>query len=404
MKLEPNGFTAPHRRILEQAARWSRESHQPVWLVGGPVRDSLLGRQPEDVDLAVERGAAGLARALADRLGGRSIEHPDFLTAAALLDDGDIVDVVTTRRETYAAPGALPSVRAGTIRDDLLRRDFSVNAIALELESGETVDPAGGRADLEARLLRVLHARSFVDDPTRIFRALRLATRLGFAIEPETETLLHASVEANALATVSRERLWRELRLTMREPDAAAALEALAAAKALDALLGPVRSDGREALLRRAETLRDEAGLDGELLLLDALLGPDARCEKVLPGSGLSGQRQSVLRSLRGAGELAERIASTSGREARLALLDHVPAETLGALRFDERAAEAAASQVRYRETALPFHGDELGVPPGAHLGAALRDTRRAIALGEIAPDEALAFARARALEYLRER
>ena len=401
MKLEPSRFAARHRRILEEAAAWGNERRQPVWLVGGPVRDALLERESADVDLAVERGAPQLAQELADRLGGRAIEHSEFLTAAALLADGEIVDVVTTRRETYATPGALPRVRAGTIRDDLLRRDFSVNAIALELSSGAIVDPTGGRADLRARSIRILHERSFVDDPTRIFRALRLGSRLAFALEPPTEELLRGAIAGNALSTVSRQRVWRELRLAMLEERAADALETLASAGALDALLGSVRSEARAQLLRRAESLREQPGIDAELLFLDALLGPDANPAQVVPGSGLSSHRQMILRSLRCAGDLVERVAATSGRESRAALLDHAPAETLAVMRFDERAAEAAADQLRYRETSLPFNGTQLEVPAGAHIGAALRAARRAVALDLVQPEDALAFARARALEYL---
>ncbi|HSN68975.1 MAG TPA: hypothetical protein VLV48_07005 [Thermoanaerobaculia bacterium] len=401
MKLEPSRFAPRHRRILQEAARWGSERQQPVWLVGGPVRDALLGRESADVDLAVERGAPLLAQELADRLGGRAVEHSAFLTAAALLADGEIVDVVTTRRETYPTPGALPRVRAGTIRDDLLRRDLSINAIALELSSGAVVDPTRGRADVEASAIRVLHEGSFLDDPTRIFRALRLGSRLGFTLEAKTADLLRSALASNAPATVSRERLWRELRLAMLEERAADALEALASAGALDALLGSVRSSARGELLRRAEALRQQPGIDAELLFLDALLGPDATPSQVLPGSGLSSHRQMILRSLRAAEDVAARVAAAAGREERVALLDQIPAETLAVLQLDPRAAEAAKDQLRYRETALPFDGTQLEVPAGAHVGAALREARRAIALGAIPPEEALAFARARALEYL---
>ncbi len=397
-------FGERHRRMLEAAAAWGRARQQPVWLVGGPVRDALLGRLSEDVDLAVERGARVLAEDLAFRLGGRAIEHAEFLTAAAHFADGDIVDVVTARRESYPAPGALPQVHPGTIEEDLLRRDFAMNAIAYELDSGTILDPAGGRADLDARRVRILHERSFIDDPTRVFRALRLAARLGFALEPATEARLREAIEAGAMRTVSRERLWREVRLAMHEDAPAAALARLAAASALDTLLGSVRTASREERLRRAEALAQEPGIDAEVLYLDALLGPDARCEEVVPGSGLSGHRRAILRALQDAARTAQAVADAPDRGARMTLLDRAPAELLAVLRDDPRAAEAAADQRRYREVSLPFRGDELDVPPGAHLGSAMRDARRAIALGTVAPDDALAFARLRALEYLRER
>lgn len=395
-------FDARHRRVLDAAASWGRARRQQVWLVGGPVRDAILGRMSADVDLAVERGAFDLAEYLAFRMGGRAIEHREFLTAAALIDGGDAVDVVTTRSETYAAPGALPSVHAGSIEDDLLRRDFAMNAMGLELDAETIVDPADGRADLAARRVRILHERSFIDDPTRVFRALRLATRLGFGLEENTGRRLREAVAGDALRTVSRERLWRELRLATEEEAPAAALEALAAAGALDPLLGRVRAEGRPERLRCAEEIAREPGLDREVLFLDALLASDARCEEVVPGSGLDGRRRAVLRALRAAEATAASVAAEGDRETRMAWLDRAPAELLAVLRRDPRAAEAASDQCRHRETPLPFHGDDLGVPPGPHVGSAIRDARRALALRRIAPDEALSFARARALEYLR--
>src|SRR5207248_848318 len=124
----------------------------------------------------------------------------------------------------YRHPGALPTVAEGRLKDDLMRRDFSINAIALDIMNNEVHDPAGGERDLRARLVRVLHDESFVDDPTRIFRAIRLATRLGFQIEPRSDELLRRAIAAGALETVSKERIWRELFLAMEEQDGPAAL------------------------------------------------------------------------------------------------------------------------------------------------------------------------------------
>lgn len=176
----------------------------PVYVVGGAVRDLLLGRGRADLDLVV----VGDAAALATRLGAEVVQHERFATAKVRLGEHEI-DVATARTERYPHPGALPEVEpAARIEDDLSRRDFTVNAIAVPL-SGESrpIDPHGGCADLEARQLRVLHPRSFVDDPTRALRAARYAARFGFALEKETEALLR---ETN-LSTVSPERRDAEL-------------------------------------------------------------------------------------------------------------------------------------------------------------------------------------------------
>jgi tRNA nucleotidyltransferase (CCA-adding enzyme) len=162
-----------------------------AYLVGGTVRDLLLGRPHRfDFDLAVVGDAEAFARELAERLGGRVTLHGRFGTAVVHYGDSAHVDIATARTETYAAPAALPEVAAAqSIEEDLVRRDFTINAMAMELPSGELVDPRSGREHLRDRLVRVLHERSFEDDPTRIFRAARYEARLGFRMDPKTETL-----------------------------------------------------------------------------------------------------------------------------------------------------------------------------------------------------------------------
>jgi tRNA nucleotidyltransferase (CCA-adding enzyme) len=168
----------------------------PAYLVGGTVRDLLLRRPHRfDFDLAVVGDAGAFARELGERLGGRVALHGRFGTAVVHYGGDTHVDVATARRETYAAPAALPDVApAQSIEEDLARRDFTINAMAIELPRGELVDPCNGRGHLQDRLVRVLHERSFEDDPTRIFRAARYETRLGFRMDPKTETLALVAV------------------------------------------------------------------------------------------------------------------------------------------------------------------------------------------------------------------
>ncbi len=191
----------------------------PVYLVGGAVRDLLLGRERTDLDVAVEGDAAALGR----RLGGEVREHERFATATVPLD-GRELDLATARSETYRSPGALPQVRPASLTEDLGRRDFTVNAMAVPLV-GEPrlIDPHCGLGDLEAATLRVLHDGSFVDDPTRALRAARYAARYGFALEPDTERLLRAA----DLGTVSRDRVEADLRKLAREPRARRGFELL---------------------------------------------------------------------------------------------------------------------------------------------------------------------------------
>src|SRR5919197_5930070 len=161
----------------------------PAYLVGGTVRDLLLGLpQRFDFDLAVVGDAERFAGHLAARLGGRLTTYGQFGTARVDYDDRAHVDVATARTESYAAPAALPDVApADSIEDDLTRRDFTINAMAVSLPDGELVDPFGGRSHLADRLVRGLPEQSFVDDPTRIFRAARYEGKLRFPMGPKTE-------------------------------------------------------------------------------------------------------------------------------------------------------------------------------------------------------------------------
>src|SRR5829696_7252573 len=168
-----------------------------AWVVGGAVRDLLLGGTPEDLDVVIEGDAVAAARRLADALEGELVVHDRFGTATVAAA-GHVYDLATARAETYAAPGALPDVRPGTVEEDLLRRDFTVNAIAVAGDGRIAAAPSAFE-DLDARVLRVLHARSFVDDPTRLLRLVRYATRLGFAVEPSTAALADDAVRGGAL-------------------------------------------------------------------------------------------------------------------------------------------------------------------------------------------------------------
>ncbi len=195
-----------------------------AFLVGGAVRDLLLDRHPRELDVVVE----GEAHTLVESLGAQ-VEHPRFGTATVEWDAGRI-DVATARRERYPAPGALPEVEPAPLAEDLLRRDFTVNALALALDGehpGELHAAPQALEDLRAGRLRVLHERSFLDDPTRLWRLARYRARLGFTVEEHTAELAGTAVAEGALQTVSGARVGAELRLALAEPDPLAALDEL---------------------------------------------------------------------------------------------------------------------------------------------------------------------------------
>lgn len=209
------------REAYPELQRVGEAAGGPVYLVGGAVRDLLLGRGRADIDLVVE----GDPEALAGALGvSPHANHDRFGTVKVELD-GHEIDIAGARSESYAEPGALPQVALGAaIEADLGRRDFTVNAMAVSLGGDELIDPHGGLADLERGWLRVLHEHSFTDDPTRAIRAARYAARLDLALETETERLLRAT----DLGTVSEDRRQAELRRLAGEPTAAQGFELLA--------------------------------------------------------------------------------------------------------------------------------------------------------------------------------
>jgi len=209
----PAGLVA----FLRQAGVVAGGRGEGLYLVGGIVRDLLLERPNLDLDLVVEGDAIALARQLAEQQQGEVTIHRRFGTAKVRWDSWS-VDIAGARTETYAHPGALPATRPGSIKDDLFRRDFTINAMAVELSGatyGRLLDLYGGRDDLERKLVRVLHEQSFVDDATRIWRGLRYEQRLGFRLEAGTQRLLKRDIPL--LATISGDRIRHELELVLSE-------------------------------------------------------------------------------------------------------------------------------------------------------------------------------------------
>src|SRR3990170_3534021 len=190
-------LTTAGREALGALTRAARASSLALYAVGGSVRDLLLTRPTLDLDLTLEGDATALARTVTGDIADfRCTVHPAFRTAT-LKGAGFRIDVASARAETYERPGALPTVRPGPLRDDLFRRDFTVNALALTLTGdlpGGLIDPFHGEADLEAGLLRVLNQASFRDDATRILRGARYEARLAFRFEPQTLRWLRRDV------------------------------------------------------------------------------------------------------------------------------------------------------------------------------------------------------------------
>ncbi len=222
--------------LLRELGNLADESGERLYLVGGVVRDLLLKREIWDLDFTVEGDGVAFAQLVADRYGAGLAVFERFSTARLTFPDGLKMDIATTRRESYAQPAVLPTVQPASIEEDLSRRDFTINAIAVQLnprQFGRLLDPYGGRRDLQARAIRVLHAGSFQDDPTRIFRAIRFEQRFGFRLERTTVRLLAQAASTNLIRQLSGPRLQNEILLLFSERDPACVIARLAQLKLL---------------------------------------------------------------------------------------------------------------------------------------------------------------------------
>ncbi len=331
-----------------------------VYLVGGVVRDLLLGRLRADLDLAVE----GDVRPLAAALGGEMVEHDRFSTASVRIGELE-VDIARTRAESYPHPGALPEVRPAPLAEDLARRDFTVNAMAVPLRgTPELIDPRGGLDDLRAGLLRVLHERSFADDPTRALRGARYAARFRFALEPGTEALL---AEAD-LSTVSGDRVIAELARIAAESRPSAALELIASWGLLELGKGPRLAAALERVFERSEWAEYA---DRETAILLAVAPGDRPLQLRRRAGKLARARP---------GSAAESVYLASGHAAEVLAL----ARASGAAWLDDYVA-------RLRHYELEIDGFDLidaGVPEGPAIGLGLDAALEAKLNGEISGAE----------------
>jgi tRNA nucleotidyltransferase (CCA-adding enzyme) len=248
-----------------EAVQAASDDVDGVYLVGGTVRDILLGEEQRfDVDIAVEGDAIEFARRLAKLLRGRVRSHEKFGTAVVVYGEREHVDVVTARTEFYDAPAALPTVEHATIREDLARRDFTINAMATSLKGedfGRLVDPYGGRRDLETGTVRVLHNLSFIEDPTRIFRAIRYENRYGFRMDEHTLRLARGCIEMGLVGDLSGSRIGDELRAILSEGPADHSLLRLRELGADRAIHPHLAADAEAvALLTRLTELNEELG------------------------------------------------------------------------------------------------------------------------------------------------
>lgn len=367
-----------------------------TYLVGGAVRDLLLGLPLADLDIVVIGDATAVAHRVALGTGARLTPHEPFNTAALTWPDGLRLDMTSARREVYPSPGALPVVSPGDLDDDIRRRDFTVNAMAAAIGDGRlgpVIDPLHGMADLEQGLIRVIHPRSFQDDPTRLLRAVRYEQRLSalvrprgrqFALEALTARAVAAAVASDAMSTVSVERRVAEFRRLVLEPDACAMLERLVALRLLRGVHPALTWDAER---RRAcefltaalgWTATDDEGVWAARLGVLAPEVTEVSVKTFAREMRLSAYAASILRDSAAASAVAARIAAPQS-DARLGglLADYLPVALALTAAMRPATSVAIEHYLRRVRTVRPSLGGHYlrarGVEPGPVYRLALR-------------------------------
>ncbi len=404
-ELLDSALAPEQRELLTRAAEESARRGVRLYLVGGAVRDALLGRPVADVDLVSVSGGAAFGRDLAEALGGEVVASSQFGTHK-IRAGGVAFDLAMARTETYAHPGALPTVSPGGIRDDLARRDFTINAMAVELRGdswGELLDEFGGVEDLRNRLVRTLHDGSFRDDATRIVRAFRYAGRYEFRIEPETRQALERDLRH--LDTISGDRLRHELERVFDEPRAASILRLMRDSGALRSIHHALNPD--DATLAHIDALAGGPELAARPVLLALLMSSlPAEATPVLTrrlnmGADWARVARDTIALRDVAGRLTHSRLRTSEVDDLLSVYDEHALRGFVAWAADESASAWARrylDELRHVRPLLDGHDLlALGVEEGPTVGKLLRALRRARLDGEVVTrEDEVAYVRGR--------
>ncbi len=366
-----------HPEVLLAATEVGEELGCSIYLVGGPVRDFFLGRRLKDLDLVVEEKADAAAKALARKLSGRIKSHSPFGTFKIVYSGGE-VDLAMARRETYPAPAALPRVEPASIDEDLHRRDFTANAMAVALSGprrGRLLDPFSGLADLREGVLRVLHLDSFVDDPTRIFRAGRYAVRFGWALAEETLQALGRAYRTQAPLRLSPARILGEIKRILEEPDpenVLRCLEIMGLWLALELPPPPEHFSSLWPILRR--------NLPTRTLLKGMIIALAHGESHLLLRLGLQpGEAERYSRSWEELCRHSPELTRASSPSRRYRLLETYPPEIICAYFLHYKELEYIAKEYfKLKNISLEISGKdlkrELGLTPGPLLGRILRE------------------------------
>jgi tRNA nucleotidyltransferase (CCA-adding enzyme) len=390
----PVGIKGLLQRIGEMAA----SQRMRAYLVGGVVRDMILGRDVKDLDILVEGRAIEFAKKVKEEIGGELITHQRFGTATLKLPDGLEIDFATARREFYVRAGVLPTVESGSLREDLFRRDFTINALALSLhprEFGYLIDYFGGWDDLQNKRIRVLHSLSFWEDPTRILRAIRLEAKLGFKMDEWTENLARDAVKAQSFAPLSGDRLREELILLLEENPIPCLLrmEEIGLTQAIY----PKAKLDKQTLKKLEKESLEGLNIEKWLLYLFTLFGHlnEDELRRVAHRLRFTSSQREKLLSIANADSALQRLSLPNLKRSEIyEILKDFPLETVIWIKVkgDRRVKRRVCLFLeKLRNINIEVNGQELkrlGIPEGPILGKVLRELFNAKLDGKIKTKE----------------
>ncbi len=384
-------FSLTDITVLDKIIEITSKKKVKCYLVGGAVRDIILGKTPKDLDFVVERKADIIAKELAIETNGEVLNNSEFGTSKLSIDKS-IFDIANSRSETYAHPGALPDVTQNSIDKDLWRRDFSINSMALALspdEEWQILDPTDGLLDVAKGIIRILHDKSFVDDPTRIFRAVKYAVRFGFAIEEHTMNLIETCIKSNHINQISGHRILSELSQITEEENYIATTKLLSSLRILSSIHSKLEIS--DALLDRLNKLKTLPIL-GTSKLLNLLLS-DINTENInsiCSRLDLSPKTKQILYDIQTIKQNSKSLSSCNIlNSALMKTLDKLDIEAVSLMQIISESESLRENLSKFLET-LHFIKPKiepkqiicLGIPPGPQIGVLLADIRLAVADG----------------------
>ena len=384
-------FSLTDITVLDKIIAITSEKKIKCYLVGGAVRDIILGKTPKDLDFVVDKKAENISSEIALELNGEVLSNSEFGTSKLSVKKS-IYDIANARSETYAHPGALPKVTRNSIDKDLWRRDFSINSVAIQLtqdEDWQILDPTDGLTDISHGTIRVLHNKSFVDDPTRIFRAVKYSIRFGFSIDEKTEKLIGNCIKSNYINKISGNRILSEVSQILEENNFKTNIQLLSSLGILSSIHPKLKIG--DALLDKLTKLNNDTKEDKSklLTLFFSDINPeniDGICQRL----DVNPKTVKILHGIQTIKQNTKSLSKTKIINSELMmLLDKLDIESISSIQLISKNESLRKNLSNFLDK-LRFIKPKiaakeiisLGITPGPQIGNLLADIRFAVADG----------------------